>query len=96
VVRVGNSIVSRIYYLLYRNVIFRDFIYVLTLSFWVEGRIYLESFQEYGAGKDTWLLEKGINMGVLKSCSVRSVKICTHPETSHWLWDQWGMSWGKT
>jgi len=45
-VNVGNSIVSRIYYLLHRNIICRDFLYVLTLRFWVEGRIYVESFQE--------------------------------------------------
>jgi len=38
--------------------------------------------------EDIWLLEEGINRSVNKSCSLRSVRICIHPETSLWWWDQ--------
>jgi len=41
-------------------------------------------FQEWSAEEDIWLLEKEINKGVDKSCSMTGVIICTYPEASLW------------
>ena len=67
VVNVVSSIFSRIYYLLFINIICCEFKRVLTLSSLGKRRIYADSFQEQGNGENIYPLEEGIKRGVEKS-----------------------------